>query len=90
MIYCKPPELQSYSHFRSAYLSSLKENIHRHTQALCISNICTEANEMTKHLAELWKAFLKRGYQETATDFQFNRLIDYEEHNQTKNNKEST
>ena len=45
---------------------------------------------MTKHLAELWKAFLKLVYQETAIDFQFNRLIDHEEHNQIKNNKEST
>lgn len=32
-------------------------------QALCISIICTETNEMTKHLAELKKTFLKRVYQ---------------------------
>ena len=45
---------------------------------------------MSQHLAELWKVFLKRSYRETAIDFRFSRLIDHEERNQTKNNKEST
>ena len=34
-----------------------------YSQALRISNICTETNEVTKHLAELIQAFLKRVYQ---------------------------
>ena len=90
MMYRKPPELQNCSHFRPIYPLPLKKYIQRYTQAFCVSNICSETNEMTKHLAELRKAFLKRGYQETATDFQFNHLIDHEEHDQTKIKKEST
>ena len=35
-------------------------------------NICTETNEVMKHLAELKEAFLKRDYQEATKDDQFN------------------
>ena len=44
---------------------------------------------MTKHLAELKKAFLKRGYQKTSIYFQFNQLNDRQENIKTKNKEES-
>ena len=51
--------------YTSAHPSSLKKSI-LYSQALHISNICTETNEMNKRPAELKKEFLKRSYS-TAT-----------------------
>ena len=64
---------KNYLHFKSAHSPSLRKSI-PHSQALRISNICTETNEVTKQLAELKETFLKRGCQETSIDDQFNRL----------------
>ena len=62
-IYRKPTDWQNYLHFKSAYPPSLKKSI-AYFQALRISNICTETNEVTKHLTKLKETFLKHGYQE--------------------------
>ena len=48
-IYRKPTNRQNYLHFKSAYPPSLKKS----SQALCISNICAETNEVMKHLTRL-------------------------------------
>ena len=53
----KPTDRQNYLHFKSVHPPSLKKTI-PHSQVLCISKICTETNEMTKHLAQLKEAFL--------------------------------
>ena len=60
-IYRKPTDQQNPLHFISAHPSSLKKSIPC-SQALPISNNCTETNEMIEHLEELKKILLKRGY----------------------------
>ena len=54
--YCKPTDWQNYSHFKSDNPSPLKKNFPC-SQAPHLSNICTEINEVTKHLAKLNEAF---------------------------------
>ena len=51
-----------YLYFKSAQPPSVNKSA-SYSQALRISNICTETNEVTKHLAELIEPFLKRVYQ---------------------------
>ena len=70
--------------YTSAHPSSLKKSI-LYSQALHISNICTETNEMNKRLVELKKEFLKQSFQETTIDFPFNRHNDRNECIQMEN-----
>ena len=72
--------------YTSAHPSSLKKSI-LYSQALHISNICTEINEMNKRLVELKKEFLKQSFQETTIDFPFNRHNDRNECIQMENEK---
>ena len=51
-IYRKPANRQNSLHFKSAHPPSLKKSI-PYSEALRISNIRTETNEVTKHFAEL-------------------------------------
>ena len=53
----KPTDRQNYLHFKSVHPPFLKKTI-PYSQALCISKICPETNEMTKYLAQLKEAFL--------------------------------
>ena len=66
LTYRKPADLQNYLHFKSSQK-------HFVISSHVISNICTESNEVMKHLAKLKEAFLKRSYQETIDD-RFDRL----------------
>ena len=70
-IYNKPTGQQKYLRFKSDHPPSLKKSI-PYSQTLRDLNICTETNEITKHLVKLKEAFLKRGYQETTTGDHFN------------------
>ena len=67
-IYHKPTDQPNCLHLKSAHLSSLRKSI-PYSQDLHISNISTETNGMTNHLADLGKVFLTRGYQEANNKF---------------------
>ena len=44
------------------------------SQALPISNICTETNQLAKHIVQVKEVFVKSDYQKTTKDDRFNIL----------------